>query len=149
NVDRAKQLLEWSKRKADLDLADKSDLLQALSFVRLRELELTQGRSDLKTNVRQLNSLRGKDSDVLELNLEPVYLDSLLELAPVERAKVRQDVLAAKQDARIAHANARLGAEKNKPNFEAYISYAFTGRDSDLGTSYSFMPQGIYTLGVF
>lgn len=149
NLERAEKMKAWSKSKLELDLADRADLLQAESMLRVRELELAQANSDFKSACRQFNSLRGTDSDTIEEKLASVYIEDVDGLAPLARAKVRDDVAAAVLDAKVAYSEARLGAERNKPTLDAYMSYALTGRDATLSSSLNMMTQAIYPFAVF
>jgi outer membrane protein TolC len=145
NLERAQKLVASSKSKVSLDLADKTDLLQAESALRVRELELAQSNSEFRTASRQFNSLRGVDSDSIEEKLASVYIDEIEKVGPPTRGGVREDVAAAQQDAKVAFSNARLGAERNKPTLEAYVSHAFTGRDATLNSALQMMTRSIYT----
>ncbi len=148
NLARAEKMVAWSKSKLALDLADKADLLQAQSSLRLRELDLAQATSDFRSACRQFNSLRGIDSDELSETLASVYVENIDALSAPARAEVREDVAAAIEDSKVAYGNARLGAERNKPSLDAYVSYSVTGRDGTLSGAMGFMGQATYPLGV-
>ncbi len=146
NLKRAAKLVAWSKDRVSLNLADTSDLLQAEASYRLRELELLQSQSDLKNNARTFNSLRGIDSEEVSESLSPVYLENIEQTVPPMRAKFRQDVLAAQEDARAAESNAELGMEKNKPTLEAYANFYLNGRSPEQNSALALLGNGKYNL---
>ncbi len=149
NKNRALKLVEWSKGRVQLDLADKADLLQAESVFRIREMELAQSLGDSKTANRNFNSLRGIDSEDIPETLQPVFIEKAEEIAPPERAEFRDDVRASMEEANAAYWNARLGSERNKPTFEVYVSHTLSGRDQALSNALTAIKQANYTLSVF
>jgi outer membrane protein TolC len=149
NLDRAVKLVQWSKGRVDLDLADKADLLQAESMQRLRQLEVAAAQSDYKTLCRTFNSLRGIDSEELTEKLAPVYIENVETVRAMERAPFRDDVLASREEANAAYATARLGRERNKPNLEVYVSHSLSGRNGTFNDSMAQLAQANFTLTVF
>jgi outer membrane protein TolC len=149
NKERAQKLVEWSKGRVQLDLADKADLLQAESVFRVREMELAQSLGDSKTASRNFNSLRGIDSEEISEKLQRVFIEKAEEVAPPERAEYRDDVRASMEEANAAYWNARLGSERNKPTFEVYVSHTLSGRDAALSNALNAIKQANYTLSVF
>lgn len=131
NLQRAERLRGWSSGRQRSGLGDRSDFLQAGTAYLARELELRAAVDEEKAASRAFNTMRGLDSDVVTENLMVFtgdVIDARMRLP--ERAGLRDDVRAAEQEARIAEAQANLGAEKNRPLVDVYASLAHNGRDS-------------------
>ncbi|MFM8314173.1 MAG: hypothetical protein ACKOA8_07800, partial [Deltaproteobacteria bacterium] len=103
-VERAKKIQEWSKRRASLALADKSDALQAEAGLQGKQLELQIAIDEEREAIKKFNSLRGLDSESVEEKLESVSPEKLVELKPIERKGKREDVLAADEARKAAQA---------------------------------------------
>ncbi len=131
NLQRAERLRGWSSGRQRSGLGDRSDSLQAGTAYLARELELRGAVDEEKAASRNFNTMRGLDSDVVPEDLMAFsgdVIDARMRLP--ERAGLRDDVRAAEQEARIAEAQANLGAEKNRPLVDVYASLAHNGRDA-------------------
>jgi outer membrane protein TolC len=136
-VERAKKIQEWSKRRASLALADKSEALQAEAGLQGKQLELQLALDEEREAVKKFNSLRGLDSEKCEQTFEPVSPEKIAELKPIERQGKREDVLAADEMRKAAQAASQLGKEKNAPSLDLISSYGLNGRDASLSKGIS------------
>jgi outer membrane protein TolC len=129
SVERSQKILDWNSRRVRMRLADESDLLQAQSGLKLRQLELQQVVDDERVAAQYFNSLRGTDKPRVDEDLTSLDDVEVEDLAPPPRAARRQDVEAAYEGQRAAQANARMSAEKNLPDLQIYTTLGLTGRD--------------------
>lgn len=137
SLERAVKIRDWSARRAKLSLADKSDLYQSEAGLKARQLEVRSAEDQLQAVARKFNSLRGKESSEVPEKLEPLSLDSIKDLKLPPKAPVRNDVMAADYMRQAAIANAKAGAEKNKPDLNLKLMVSTNGRDGSFGTSVS------------
>lgn len=127
---RAVTLREWSKRRVSLQLADRSDLLQAEAALKLRELELDRALNDAREMNRRFNSLRGIDTDSIEEGFETPSLKELAELQLPNRSPMRDDTKAAEFASRAGAAAAKLVYARGLPTLELSGSLALNSRES-------------------
>lgn len=132
---RSEKIRDWNKQRAELNLADRSEYVQAEAAVNLRQLELESALDDERSAAHAFNTLRGIDSSAVREHIQPVDFTVEGSTRVPERAELREDVLAAREQSRLAAANARAGQEKNKPSLNAFLSAASAGKDPSLGTS--------------
>ena len=131
NLQRAERLRGWSGGRQRSGLGDRSDSLQASTAYLARELELRAALDEEKAASRAFNTMRGVDSDIVDEVLTAFTSDVIdARMRLPDRSDMRDDVKAAEQNARIAEAQAKLGAEKNRPLVDVYGSLAHTGRDA-------------------
>lgn len=137
SLDRARKLREWNAKRVRDNLADESDLLQAESNLQSREIEYQDTLTEVTTSLREFNSLResNQEEDLLADSTNSPNLDFNSLSIPV-KSGIREDVAAALAGQKSANANAVLGIEKNKPNFELYASYSINGRDTRYSDAY-------------
>lgn len=133
NLVRAKKISEWNRRRTNTGLAERSDYLQSDANLKLREYELKNTLLELAILERSFNSLRGKDQNQVDEELDFFDSKSIVNFSPPEKAEMREDTKAALEYQKIAVANAGLASERNKPTIELYGSYAMNGRDADRG----------------
>ncbi len=137
-LSRAQKILDYNTRRANLQLADKADVLQSEALLELRRLELQQATDEERTSRLVFNQARGVDNDGVSESLLALDKDDVAERieAPV-RAGVRDDVKAAQQRERQSVANSQIGIEKSKPTAELYGTYAFNGQQPALGDAFT------------
>ncbi|MDB5037056.1 MAG: hypothetical protein JWQ35_584 [Bacteriovoracaceae bacterium] len=128
-LERANQLKAWAHRRAGLELADKSDVLQAESALKGRKLELQLAEDNAKEIFRNFNSLRGQDSDQLVDALNTLSPEDFKALTIPERSAMRDDTKTAEQMSRLNEAAATLNKGKAQPTLEASASVALNGKD--------------------
>jgi len=122
----AEDLLKYNTRQVRLNLADRSDLLQAQANEQAQKLSLQSSKDELRSAEREFNYLRNVDSDTVT---ETLTLPSVDHIAIPERAKLRDDVRAAQETAKASAAQARMGSERNKPDLQVFGSYALNARE--------------------
>jgi outer membrane protein TolC len=126
----AQEIYAWNKRRTRLNLGEKSDLYQAEANLESLRLSLASSSDAIRSAARAFNQARGIDSDVVP---EALVLPDPKTVTAPERAQIRDDVRAAREQERVAGANARLGAEKNKPTVEVYGTYARNSQQVEQG----------------
>ena len=126
---RAEKIFAWAKRRVQMSLADRSDLLQATTVLQARRLEFRAATDELRAASVAFNNSRGVDSDKVSDVLEPLSKDLIARLKIPERVGDRQDVLSAEQQSEALKAQATINREKNQPNLEVFGSYAFNSRE--------------------
>ncbi len=129
NLNRAEKLLEWSKRRANLNLADKVDLLQAQAMLKMRQLEIESTMETERQLLRQFNTNRGLTSDDVEIELEKMTPEQALALSIPEKVGVREDVKALEAGARAAAANVKLSKDKNAPTLDLFGTFSLNGKE--------------------
>ena len=134
---RSEKIRDWNKQRAELNLADRSDYIQAEAAVNLRQLELESALDEERAAAHAFNTLRGIDSSEVREFIQPVDFTLEGSTRVPERGEMREDVMAAREQSRLADANASAGQEKNKPSLNAFVSAASAGKDASLGTSVS------------
>jgi outer membrane protein TolC len=139
SLERASKIRDWVLGREKLNLADRSDFLQAEAGYQARALDLRLAQDELRSATQNFNLVRGILSDQVFETLTPIselYLDShtLTERKP---GAERWDVTAAAEAQRASEAAAQLGQERNRPELELFTSLALTGRATPLGDALS------------
>jgi outer membrane protein TolC len=109
-----------------LNLSEDSDLFQAEANLESLRLSVASSADALRSASRAFNQARGIDSDDVP---EVLALPDPKSVKTPERAQIRDDVRAAREQQRAASASAQLGIEKNKPSLEVYGAYARNSQD--------------------
>ena len=136
NLGRATKIKDWSEKRTKLNLADKADFLQADANFKMAQLELQAALDDERDLIRQLNTMRGINSDELSEELEILTVDSVEAMNMPERKGVRDDVASFREMAKAASANAILSKDKNKPTLELFSTLSLNGRDPSFDPSF-------------
>ncbi len=128
NVDRAKKLSDWMKKRVGMRLVDDVDGLQVVASQETRELELQTSLDERAKLVRQFNTLRGLNSD------ESPQLEGLpvkeFTLDDKGSGKMRRDDFdALRARARGAVAMAEGAVSQIRPQLDLTASFAGNGRD--------------------
>jgi len=117
----AQEIYDWNTRRSKLNLNENSDLYQAQANLEAARLAVASGNTSVRTSARSFNQARGIDSDAVP---ETLVLPDPKTVKTPERAELRDDVRSAREQQRVASANARLGAERNRATFQLFGSYA-------------------------
>lgn len=137
SLERAKKLRDWNSRRVRQGLTDDTDLLQAESNLSLREIDFQNSKTELVAAKLAFDSyLQSDENPEVASEVEVAGQDVAVKVMDKELPKVvpvREDVLIALFNQKMTRAQAQLGLEKNKPNFEIYGTYALNGR----ATNYS------------
>lgn len=131
SLERSKKILEWSERRLKLELADKSDFLQAQAAYELRQLDLQAAHDDDRSARRAFNLSRGLDSEEVSEQLASLENIDAATLSLPKRAKLRDDVRAAEQARRATIANTERRLSHLNPLVDVYGSYSFNGHRSE------------------
>ncbi len=129
SLDVAQKMKDWTKKRLDQDLGDRSDYLQAKAAFEFRQFDLMQAEQDERSSARAFNSLRGVDSEVVVENLSEPKL-TLPNLKPYSPARSRDDVRAARKQLEYSRAQAQEGVERGRPSLDLFASYGWTGLDA-------------------
>lgn len=125
---RAAKILEWTEGRTRLQLADRSDYLQAQAAYEGKNLELQTALDDLRAASQAFNSMRGSDSEDITEQLSPPEMQWLENLSAPKTAGARDDLKAAEQVMRLTEANVKYAANAALPDIQVFGSYALTGR---------------------
>lgn len=126
---RAERALEWAKKRVNLQLGDKSDLLQAQAAYDLRRMDLLTGEEEVRNAGRAFNTLRNIEGVEVASELALPSIDETLRLAPLAKEGVRLDIKAAEAQANAAVAKAQIDKESVKPTLDLFGNFAWSGRD--------------------
>ncbi len=137
SVQRSEKIRQWSASRADMQLADRSDLLQAEAIVSARNIEYRMAQDEEEGASRALNSLRGMAGSKVGEKLASITPEMIDGIKIPQRAVLRGDVAAEEKLAEIQAANAELQMEKYKPSVDLFIQYALNGRNTENGEARS------------
>ncbi|MBC7530873.1 MAG: TolC family protein [Oligoflexus sp.] len=134
SIERFRKIKEWAKNRANSQLGDKADLLQADSGLRVKQLELEQAKKDRNALQRVFNTLRGVageaiEGDLVPLNSKALSLDKMnvksKEGGMDEKGGVKRlDVEIAKQAAKLSEIEVEQSREKFKGQLDVFGSVA-------------------------
>jgi outer membrane protein TolC len=153
SLERSKKLVEWTQKRFDLDLVDRSDLLQAQAGYKLRQLNLQAAVQDEVAARQDFNELLGTEGAVVNYDLEKIA-DLLAANSSTEnlvRSGRRADVLAASENleaSRFAQKEAKL---RTGSELGAFGMASLNGLDlsvSDALKQVTDASKPTYTLGV-
>ena len=88
----SEKILQLATRKAQMNLGEKSDVLQAKADVESKKLQLKQAKNDLKIVTRNFNQKRHSNSDVIDEKLDEINFDKL------EKLSIKKDVQGIRAD---------------------------------------------------
>jgi len=144
-LENAKKIYDYVYKKNQMNLGDKSDVLQAKALLEAKELMYKQAQNNEKIASRNFNQKRLVQSDVVEDQLELFDVNSLEKylFTPV-RANDRIDLKAKQALMKSSIANAKIEEENHKPNLNVYGSYSMTQieRNRTLAWQNSFDEKG-------
>lgn len=126
-VDRAQKIQDWTSRRVNLQLTDRSEALAASTNLQARRLDLRNAQDDERAAAQAFNSARGVLSDTVTERLTDLGAELVARMSAPERSLHREDLKASEYQARASAAAAKISREKNKPTFELYASKPLTG----------------------
>lgn len=139
SIERFRKIKAWAQKRANSQLGDRADLLQADSGLRVKQFELEQAKKDRNALQRVFNSLRGVAGDQLEgdlvplgskaLNLNEASARAQSEGADAKGEVKRLDVEIAKQAARISEIDVEQSRETFKAQLDVFGSLAWNALD--------------------
>lgn len=144
-LENAKKIYDYVYKKNQMNLGDKSDVLQAKALLEAKELMFKQSQNILKIASRAFNQKRLIQSDVVDDQLELFDPNSLEKyIFSAVRANDRVDFKAKQALMKSAIANAKIEEENHKPNLNLYASYSMTQieRNRNIAIQNSFDEKG-------
>jgi len=152
SIERTNKILKWNQKRVSMNVTDRADLLQAQAALKARELQFQTDEESLRQAASLFNSARGVRGDHVPEVLTPIEVGiEKMAASEVKRLADRADVTANVLNAQVQKAQAKLAAEKVKPDVSLYGTAAFNGRDSNqrIGTQQSWKSDyPTYTVGV-
>ena len=132
SLERAKRIRDWNAKRVHNNLTDESDLVQAEANLQNREINLQEAKTEIDTALRDFNSIRQVEGEVVNLEGTKGKDSSyILDATLPQKMKIREDVRVFLANKELALANAELGKQRNRPNLELYASYSMNGRDAN------------------
>ena len=121
----ANKILDYLNKKEKMNLAEKSDVLQAKAIVESKKLAVKQAENFLKISARNFNQSRNINSDEVKEKLTNFDLTKLQNIAlnPIRNSD-RLDIKSRQAQLQASLALARIEEENNKPSLNLYTSYA-------------------------
>jgi outer membrane protein TolC len=129
-VDAAQSIYDYNDRKAKMNLTDRADLLQSKASLESKRLDLKTAEDEETAATLAFNSYRNAPDEANPGKLAEISWDQLKSIAFPSQFQSRADTLAAEAQSRAAVANAKIQAERDKPNLNVFANYAFNGRDN-------------------
>jgi len=131
-LSRAAKVLHWAKKRVEMQLGDRADLLQSQSTHDLRRLDLMQAEEEEKNAALAFNNFLGRDGSEVVEELKIPNTDQIL-ASTKEAFKtegVRFDVKAAEQRQIAAISSAQLDRERFKPTIDLFADLSWNGKDA-------------------
>lgn len=153
SLERTRKMLEWTGNRVQLDLAEKSDLLQMQAAVKMRELNLQMASEDETKTCREFNNLLGRTSDTVDVELEKISdkVSDYGQMACLKAAGVRADVLAARANYESSQYADRETQYRARPELSVNGSYSLHGLALSRGDAWSQVRDGdkpAYAIGL-
>jgi len=131
NLERAKKIIDWTKRRVAKELADNADLIQAEALGELREIELTMAIDEERSAAFAFNTSRGNPSPNVKEELLKLTPELIAKLPTPTRTGDREDVRAAAMAASLSNVAVDLAGAKYQPSIDIFASGTLNGRDPD------------------
>jgi len=140
SLERTRKMEAWAARRVEMNLGDRSDLLQARAGVKFREVDLRGAEQDAAAAARAFNSLRGRDGD--EVPEQTDEIAAAVKAMPAAAAAPapagdRLDVQATAEMVRAARLGLVEAKSRTAPDFSVFGTAAFNGHDPTLSGSVS------------
>lgn len=149
NLERTSKIRAWAQRRAQLNLSDRSDSLQAEALYQLREIEWVQARNDEASARMRFNLVRGRAGDEVPETLEPLEVSANFSGGNFQEKEAamttirsqgtsgsrtsipgRLDVQAAEAKLVATEALIRQNEERITPTLEFFGKYGWNGYDA-------------------
>jgi len=145
SLERTRKMEAWAARRVEMNLGDRSDLLQAQAGVKFREVDLRGANQDVLAAQRAFNSLRGREGDDIPETLDEIGVASAgADIGvPADAGTPRRlggdrlDVRAAAEMVRAAQLGVREAVSRGSPDLSIFGTAAFNGHDPTLSGSAS------------
>ena len=136
SLDRSEKIDQWTRRRSNLQLADRSDYLQSQASVKSHRVDLERRRDEERAATRAFNSLRGSESLEAPETLQAFSMEVAANMKAPARAHERGDVLVAREQANAAVASAKFARQQDLPTVELFGAYAFNGLSFNSGEAF-------------
>jgi outer membrane protein TolC len=153
SLSRTEKILEWNKKRYDLDLAEKLDLLQSEAAVKLRELNLKLAYEDESKANRAFTKLLNIKDEKIKYNVEKFEDkgNNFEKDIILNRKGTRADVLATIEDVKSAVYD-QISSKKNMGTDLVLIGqFALNGVEQELNVAMRRISNGdkpSYTIGL-
>ncbi len=138
----AEQILDYVRKKEQMNLGEKGDVLQAKALLESRKLSLKQAENDEKLAARNFNKQRYIDSFEVKEKLSSFEFAKLKNfLVPKIKANDRFDIKALEANMKLAVANAKIDEENAKPDLSVYGAYSQNQIKSGVSDTISAIPD--------
>lgn len=141
---RTKKIRDWNYDRFKNNLVDEADFLQADANYQGFEVDYQTALADIDAAKREFNSIRQTEGDVDLTGAQAPSTSYIMDAPLPQKMAVREDVMIAMTNQKVAEANAQLGVERNKPNLEVYGQYSLNGRDRQYGKSDTMAWEGTH-----
>lgn len=125
---RSSRALDWARRRTNLQLADRSDFLQAQANYDLNQLQLRTAREEVRNAGRAFNLLRNQEGEVVAENLVIPSVKESVAAKALTKGR-RWNILAAAENQRREEAEAQVANENLKPTVDLVANLSVMGRD--------------------
>ena len=152
SMDRTQKILERNRRRVEMNVADRADVLQSEAALRSKELQYQTDLETLREAAVQFNSYRNLKGDAVTETLQTI--DAFIQndmKKDLKRVADRVDVLIAQATAQNQKALAQAAAERQKPSINVYGTVQFNGLSNNFNyaTGESFNADNpTYTAGM-
>ncbi|MFA6321775.1 MAG: TolC family protein [Candidatus Omnitrophota bacterium] len=130
-LDESQAIYDYVKKRAEMNLTDQADVLQAKADLESKKLDLKSAKDDEAIALRILNKYSNTYANDNAVVLRKVDWDKIADIPVPDKYTSRADVRAAEANARVAEANARIKVENNKPSLDLYADYELNGGSAD------------------
>lgn len=153
SFDRKKRLLDWNQRRYEMDLAERSDLLQSQAAVKSGELNLKLAYEDENRANRALNQFLNIKDDKLRYDVEKFEDkgNSFKIDRTLTKKGTRADVLAALEDVNTALYDQEASQRTRGSDLILEGKYSLNGVEQSSGKSFDHIKNGdrpSYSLGL-
>jgi outer membrane protein TolC len=132
-VDEGQAILDYEVKRARMNLADQSDMLQAKASLESKKLDLKSAKDSMSSAMRSFLSYINAQPDGADAQIEPVNWNILMHAAEdFKRPGDRADVQQAQADAAQSVAGAQMNEETDKPVLTVSLSQTLHGQDPSL-----------------
>ena len=130
-------IYEYVEKRAQMNLTDQSDVLQAKADLETKKLDLKSAQDDEGIALRNFNAYRNASIDDGAVILSEIDWDKVSNIPAPDKFTSRADVRAAEAQARASEANSRIKEEDNKPSLDLYADYAMNGNSTEYSDAFS------------
>lgn len=128
NLERAKKIIDWNRRRVSSELADKADLIQAQALGEVREIELTMALDEERAASHAFNAARGSATSEVKEELIKITPDLISKIPTPQRTGDREDLRAALKAVEMTELASDVVDGKYDPAVDVFASGTLNGR---------------------